>query len=343
MNSSVPLPDAVTLETTYRCNHKCVFCSSPWYAPNSKYAKGEELDFEAWKQAIDLLYGNGAKYFSVSGGEVLMKDCSEEILRYIREEGKRRGIYHAIVVISNGRLMSERWLDVFKELDVHLSMSLPGYTTFAEHTGVDNADGVLHWFERAKEKGMATTLNVTVTKKNYHELFETLSLGLIHGASSVLLNRFLPGGRGLVYKDELMLTTEQVKGMLNMAEEVFGLANRYGSVGTEIPLCLIGNPEKYEHINIAYQCSAAKGFFVVGPSGEIRVCNHSPHIVGNIFAEGIIEDLEYWDTFANSQYKPDACSGCKAKAFCDCGCREVAGILSNNPKGVDPSMEIRKI
>lgn len=304
---------------------------------------GEELDFEEWKRAIDLLYNNGVKYFSVSGGELLMKDCAEGILCYIREEGKRRGIYHAIVVISNGRLMSEAWLDLFKELDVHLSMSLPGYNTFAEHTGVDNADGVLHWFERAKEKGMDTTLNVTVTKKNYHELFETLSMGLIHGASSVLLNRFLPGGRGVTYREELMLTTEQVQDMLGTAEEVLGLANRYGSVGTEIPLCVIGNPEKYEHINIGYQCSAAKGFFVVGPAGEIRVCNHSPRIVGNIFDEGIIEDMGYWNTFAKNQYKPEACNGCKAKFFCDCGCREVAGILSNSPKEVDPSMVIQRM
>ncbi len=37
------IPKAVVLELTYRCNHKCLFCSCPWYAPNSSYNKGREL------------------------------------------------------------------------------------------------------------------------------------------------------------------------------------------------------------------------------------------------------------------------------------------------------------
>ena len=120
--------------------------------------------------------------------------------------------------------MNEEYLYLFKKNDVHLSMSLPGYETFEEHTGVNNADGVLYWFSKAKELGLSTTLNVTVTKKNYHELFETLSMGLINGANSILLNRFLPGGRGLSYMDELILSNDQVNGMLDIAEEVLCLS-----------------------------------------------------------------------------------------------------------------------
>ena len=66
--------------------------------------------------------------------------------------------------------------------------------------------------------GMNTTMNVTITKMNYHELFETLSVGLINGASSVLINRFLPGGRGLIYQHELALTNDQLNGMLDTTE-----------------------------------------------------------------------------------------------------------------------------
>jgi len=200
--------------------------------------------------------------------------------------------------------MNEDWLDLFKELNVHLSMSLPGYETFEKHTRVDNADGVLHWFNVAKEKGIKTTVNITVTNLNYFELFKTISLGLINGAMTILLNRFLPGGRGLSNQKELTLTIEQVRGMLNTGEEVLTLANRYGSVGTEIPRCVIDNPDTYKHLHIGFKCAAAKGFFVVGPSGEIRTCNHSPHIVGHIFDEEPISDTAYWNMFANSYYLP---------------------------------------
>ena len=334
----VHLPKSVALELTYRCNHQCKFCSCPWDAPNSKYPKGGEMYVANWCTVVDILYSKGVESFSISGGEVLLKEGFDKILRYIRLVGEERGINLPIVLISNGRLMKEEYLHLFKELNVHLSMSLPGYETFQDHTGVDNADGVLHWFQIAKSIGVRTTLNVTVTQKNYHELFQTLSLGLISGAGDILLNRFLPGGRGLAHMSELMLTPNQVNGMLDVAEEVLSYAKRYGNVGTEIPLCAVKDINKYKHIHFGTQCAAAKGFFVVDPAGQIRTCNHSPRVVGHIFEKPMIKDVEYWNMFANSDYKPTICSDCGLVTKCDCGCREVANILHGNPKEKDTSI-----
>lgn len=332
------LPPSAVLELTYKCNHHCIFCSCPWYAPASKYPVGKELSLDEWSAVIDKLYQLGIQSFSISGGEAILKDCMPEIVEHIHTEGLKRGRSSSIILISNGLAMKEEYLQLFKRCNVHLSMSLPGYSTFQEHTGVDNADGVLGWFEKAKALGLRTTVNITVTKKNYHELFETISMGLLAGASTVLLNRFLPGGRGLAYMNDLALTPEQVNGMLDTAEEVLTIANRYGHVGTEVAYCAIKTPEKYHRLHIGYQCAAAKGFFVIDPSGNIRTCNHSPHIVGHVFDEPMITDLEYWNTFAYSKYKPEMCSNCKMIARCDCGCREVANILQGSPKEKDASI-----
>ena len=299
---------------------------------------GKELCIDDWKKVVDILYEKGIEMFSLSGGEILLKDGFDRLIRYIREEGDKRNIHQPIVIISNGLLMERDYLELFKELDVHLSMSLPGYETFEYHTGVDNAEGVLHWFKEAKEIGLSTTLNVTVTKKNIHELFETISLGLINGANDVLLNRFLPGGRGLTYMNELLLSSSQVNTMLDIAEEVLGYANRFGNVGTEIPLCTIKERKKYKRIHVGYQCAAARGFFVIDPSGQIRTCNHSQHIVGHIFNNPIITDTDYWNKFANSTFKPDGCFYCKWIKACDCGCREVANILKGKINATDPSI-----
>ena len=332
------LPPSVVLELTYRCNHRCIFCSCPWDAPQSKYPKCKELCLDEWKAAIDKLYLLGVQTFSISGGESILKDCMPEIVEYIHAEAIKRSIDSPIVLISNGLAMKEEYLQLFKKCNVHLSMSLPGYSTFKEHTGVDNADGVLAWFEKAKSMGLQTTVNVTVTQKNYHELFETLSMGLVSGATSVLLNRFLPGGRGLSYMNELMLTPEQINVMLDTAEEVLTLSNRYGNLGTEVAYCAIKQPKKYKRLSIGYQCAAAKGFFVIDPSGNVRTCNHSPRIVGHIFKEPMIEDQDYWNLFAYSSYKPAMCAGCKINSKCDCGCREVANILHGTPKEKDTSI-----
>ena len=338
--SSSRIPVSVVLELTYRCNHRCVFCSCPWEAPNSRYPKGRELELKEWISAIDRLYDSGVQSFSISGGEATLKDCMPDIVKYIHDEGIRRGCANPIVLISNGLAMKEEYLHLFKENDVHLSMSLPGYETFREHTGVDNADGVLRWFSRAKEIGLSTTLNVTVTRMNYHELFETLSMGLINGATSILLNRFLPGGRGLSHMKELTLSNEQINGMMDTAEEVLTEANRYGNLGTEVAVCSIRRPERYKRLHVGYECAAARGFFVVDPSGKIRTCNHSPRVVGHVLEEPMISDVVYWNLFSGGQCKPVACNGCISVDKCDCGCREVAHILRGNPLEPDSSLGI---
>lgn len=114
--NSVLLPPSVVLELTYQCNHRCLFCSCPWDAPNAKYPKGNELCLEEWKDAINKLYNNGVQFFSISGGESTLKKCMPDVVKYIHEEGKKRGYDNKIVLISNGLTMTEDYLQLFQTL-----------------------------------------------------------------------------------------------------------------------------------------------------------------------------------------------------------------------------------
>lgn len=338
MDYSVKLPKSAVLELTYKCNHKCLFCSCPWYAPNSNYPVGEEMNLHGWMQTVCRLYDAGVESFSITGGEAILKKEAADIIRHIRAEGAKRGINRKIVLISNGRAMNDEWLRLFNEQDVHLCLSVPGYKTFKKLTGYDHVTDVLRWFQRAKELGVTTTANITVTKINYGELFQNISMPLLHGASTVLLNRFLPGGRGLANMDELLLSHDQLKGMLDTAEKVLSYAKRYGSLGTEIAGCSIDDELGYEWLKFGYRCSAASHFFVVDPAGQIRTCNHSPRVVGHVLAQPMIADVDYWRLFADSTYKPQSCDGCNMKKICDGGCREVANILHGDPTASDTSL-----
>lgn len=114
-------------------------------------SQGEELDLQAWKEVVDRLYDKGVEVFSISGGEALLKDCLPQILEYIHIQSGKRNKYPGITLISNGRFMTNEYLRLFQRYHVNLAMSLPGYATFKDHTGVDNADGVLGWFRRRKD------------------------------------------------------------------------------------------------------------------------------------------------------------------------------------------------
>ena len=146
------------------------------------------------------------------------------------------------------------------------------------------------------------------------------------GADQLLLNVFLKGGRGLKYAADLALTTDEIAVSLDETERVLEDAGRFGSLGTELPKCFFPRL-KYRRLDVAYKCSAATGFFVIGPSGYLRVCNHSPV---NLLHYSQIEQLktnDYWRKFTQKEFLPQRCLSCSESGDCDGGCREEAHIL----------------
>ena len=229
-------------------------------------------------------------------------------------------------LISNGEHVNRRVLESCKKYKVQLSMSLPGLQTFSELTGAGSPDKVLDAFSLAKGMGLFTVVNVTVTKKNLFELYETISAAFLAGADQLLMNIFLKGGRGLKHAADLALSADEISDCLNLVEKVLEDAGRFGSLGTELPKCLVDNKE-YKRLSVASKCSAALGFFVIGPSGYVRVCNHSS--VNLCYYQDIdkLKKNDYWRKFTQKEYLPKACFNCSDIGKCDGGCREEAHIL----------------
>lgn len=326
-NFHAPLPRVAALELTYRCNHQCLFCSCPWESDETY--KKDELSAVQWFEAIDELMKNGVKAFTLTGGEPLMRADLQQIMEYILQKDA------PLNLISNGRRIDDDFLDFIAQNRISICISLPGIETFAEHTGIDHVEHVLSLFERTKIRGITTTANIAVTRKNLPELYENIAYALIKGADYVLLNRFLPGGRGL-RNQEYLLTKEETNQMLDIAESVLAKANRYGHVGTELPLCAIDHPEAYKHLRVSNLCSAAKGFCVVDPSGYIKVCNHSPVRICRYDELETLEQNEYWMRFRSRDYLPEMCKDCDKKDRCDGGCREAAHVYYGEITSPDP-------
>ena len=157
------------------------------------------------------------------------------------------------------------------------------------------------------------------------------------GADSLLLNRFLPGGRGLESADALALHPDEIVRMLKTAESVLRLANRRGGVGTEIPLCIAAGLD-LGSLQISSQCAAGFDFFVIGPSGRARVCNHSPVQLAHFPELESLKQDPYWRRYALKELLPTACRGCELQSKCDGGCHEAAGIVSGSLWAPDPAV-----
>lgn len=321
------LPRVAALELTYKCNHRCLFCSCPWESEQDY--KNDELTLEEWKKVIDTITANGVSSITLTGGEATTRCDLREIISFIREKNI------PLNIISNGLLIDDPFLDFLAEKKVSICISVPGLDTFFTHTGVDNVHNVLNLFSKTHERGIKATANIAVTKKNLPELYENIAYPLLMGADYILLNRFLPGGRGL-NNTEYLLTIEEVNQMLDIAEEVLSKANKYGHVGTELPLCVIKKPEKYKHLKVSTLCSAAKGFCIVDPSGYIKVCNHSPQRICKYTEIEAINSNAYWKAFRSRNYMPEMCKDCLMQEQCDGGCREAAHVYSGKICDQDP-------
>lgn len=324
---SIRLPSILTVELTYRCNHQCLFCSCPW--ENDSSLRDTELSLEQWKRVFEKMRGYGVKQITFTGGEAILRPDFFQILDSAHSLG------YSIGLISNGKNLDGEFLDKLMRYNLLLSISVPGIDTFAATTGNANVGHVLGLFEECKTRGIKTAANIAVTKANLPELYENIALPLINGASYVLLNRFLPGGRGLD-NTKYLLSVEELNQMLDVAEEVLSKAGVYGHVGTELPYCAIKNPEKYKYLRMSTLCAGAKSFFVIDPSGYIKVCNHSPERLCKWTEVESLAENEYWNTFAFSEYLPKECVGCEHTDKCDGGCREAAHVYSGDVRGKDP-------
>ena len=320
------LPPIAVLELTYRCSHACLFCSCPWFGGLLK--RGEEMPVEEWKRRVDAYARAGVRQFSLTGGEALMKEGCLDLADY----ASRRG---AVNLLSNGRAVDEETIRFCARRNIRLSVSMPGLASFAANTASDTpVERILGVFSKARELGCGTTVGVAVTRLNLPELYETISAALLAGADSLLLNRFLPGGRGLAHP-ELMLTAEDVRRAADVAEEVLARAKRRGHFGTELPACLI-DAKKYRRLVVTTGCAAATNFFAVGPNGRIRVCNHSPVELVRWDEWEKLPQCAEWMHYVRHDYLPASCASCREAATCLGGCREAARVFGGSPSAPDP-------
>ena len=321
------LPRTAVLEVTARCNHACFFCCCPWEYSVDRPER--DLPAEEWERIMAHYRPLGARHVALTGGEATLRDDLPRLIE------AARGLRYTVSLITNGRAVDKSLLDVLAENGVLLSISVPGIDTFQEHTGVDNVENVLSLFRTCRDLGISTVANIAVTKKNLPELYDNIAYPILNGADYVLLNRFLPGGRGMSNKEHL-LSIDETNEMLDVAEEVLERAGVNGHIGTELPYCIMKHPDRYERLAVGCKCGAAKSFFVTDPEGYVKVCNHSPHRVCHWSEAGGLEKNAYWQRFTDGDYIPRMCKGCEHSDVCDGGCREAAHVYSGSIDDPDP-------
>jgi AdoMet-dependent heme synthase len=155
-------PLSASLELTYRCNWRCVFC----YNPRHHDLRG--LGGDEWLTVLDDLRVLGTLYVTLTGGEALTHPDFVRIARGVRERS------FALRILTNGSLITDTLADEIQALrPMGVEMSLHGAQaeTHDRTTGTPGSfDAMLRGLERLRVRGVGLVLKTPLTRLNESEM-----------------------------------------------------------------------------------------------------------------------------------------------------------------------------
>jgi MoaA/NifB/PqqE/SkfB family radical SAM enzyme len=143
-------PLAASLELTYRCNWRCVFC----YNPRHHDRRG--LSGAEWLAVLDGLRALGTLYVALTGGEPLTHPEFLAVARGVRERA------FALRILTNGALVTEPLADEIAALHpLAVELSLHGATA-ATHDRATATPGSFDAMTRGLDRLLARKVGVVL-------------------------------------------------------------------------------------------------------------------------------------------------------------------------------------
>jgi radical SAM protein with 4Fe4S-binding SPASM domain len=294
----------------------------------------------ARKTLKKLLSQASVGHLSFSGGEPLLLSNVHDLVLRARFKGCK------VNVLTNGTLLTAEALDNFLSLGVGV-IQIPILSADASvHDSLTCLPGswekAVDALRRTGKAGIGAAVLV-ITKVNAPGVAETLGLIRDCGIRTVMVNRFNIGGNGIRNARELVPDRKTLQDAFAEVE-AFAVANPDMSFvsGVCTPLCYL-DTIPYPHIRFTRCSTDLTGRPVtVNFDGDVRFCNHSPRVLGNIYSRPIGEILT--DPEINGWYAgvPEECGKCVLLQRCGGGCRAAAEQVHGTFSGLDPILDYGK-
>jgi len=333
--------NVLIFELTNDCNHTCKFCYNYWKGGSENHPV-EKASYNQARKVLKTVFRQASvKSISFSGGEPLLMPKIHDLMLYSRLHKSN------VSVLTNGTLLTENSLESFCDLGVR-RIQIPILSANAgTHDALTQRKGSWAWAVEAVRRVVERNPDLfnavlVLNKQIMHELDETLLFYESLHIKSVLVNRFNIGGLGRKYKTELNLSHQELR-------EAFGKINRFADrktirfySGVCTPICVL-NPVEYRNIAFSF-CNKDISLrpVTINYKGEVRFCNHSPRILGNIFEKKLSKILlnDEYSTYFNTI--PDYCKGCELVERCGGGCRAASEQVYNTFEKADPVLDDRQ-
>jgi len=306
MKITIPsVPHLVHIETTYACNQNCIFC----YNPNRQ----NKSNFDVLDRVVESVYDSWIPHVYLIGGEPSLLGVGKlnEYINYLAQRS-------SVTIVTNGQIFLEG-------LSCNLAcIGVPVHGIGETHDYLANRQGSFKAATSAisgyVNNGFDVRCIPVLTKTNFNQIYDIIKLSKQLGVESVFVDRFEDGGIGSSSSVRLKPSLDQFKTALSQMIKGRDDFNIPVGWGTAIPFCL---DERIISENMSADCGAGITFCAINPNGDLRLCNQSERIYGNILSEKIstIWHKPELSEFRNLKWIEKPCLECNVLSECLCGCK----------------------
>ena len=259
-------------------------------------------------------------FFSFTGGEPLVRDDLEEMIRHAGSLGLQ------VNLVTNGTLAGAgRARSLFRAglRTAQVSVESPDEGAHDELTARPGSwKRTLAGIKSLQDAGVSVQTNTTVTAPTYRHAASMPAFLKGLGVRRFAMNLYIPvggGSDGVPAADHLFIPYSEAGAVI---DEVRAAARREGLVFywySPVPHC---------HYNTIARglgnksCAAMDGLLSVSPAGDVLPCSSYPEPMGNLLTTDfrLIWFSERAQFFKNKRYAPAECAGCDSFTACQSAC-----------------------
>jgi radical SAM protein with 4Fe4S-binding SPASM domain len=319
---------------TNLCNLRCQHCYQ------EDFSKKEDLNWSGLKKISNnvlttLQQWDKKACINVTGGEPLLK----RELFLLLDELNKKSLVEELGVITNGLLIDRevvRRLSAFSKLKkIKISLDGADAKTNDEIRQKGTFEKVIQNISLIKEESrFEIVFMFTLMKRNFRSLLSLIRLCQDLGVNGLILERFIPWGRGREIMDEV-LNKEQWKELVETLLELFSTEMEEHNFNPYQAFQLIFKRDEMELLGAP--CVIGRDGLCIMPNGSVFPCRRFPISIGNLLSDSLRQIWEGSKILEKLRTKENLKGKCGRCEMEDCrGCRSLALSLTGNYLEEDP-------